>query len=170
MPPTQNFNLIPGDFTFLPESIKFDNSDLVVKKGSYKLVEIELHPKASPEEVDNLKSYCYSFRRVKDDGCLSSGSGFRYNCLKFDELIAQRKVIVPLNKDKFVKDLRSLLAKHQVSLSAGWDFDGPWDEVGYVSIFVNSHDFLGHSCRLSPKQHALGRILCPPSPESPPPK
>lgn len=164
MSPTQNFNLIPGDFIFLPEKIKFDNSDLGVKKGSYKLVEVGLHPKANPEEVDDPESYCYFFHRVKGDGNL--GSGFRYNCFKFDTLIAQRKVIVSLNKEKFVNELRNLLAKHQVSLSAGWDFDGPWDENGDISIFVNSHDLSKNSCCPSTKQHALGKILCPTSPGS----
>jgi hypothetical protein len=144
---------------FIQDRLQFDNSDLSIKRGCYKLVEVGLHPKANPEDLDNLDSYCYFFHRQKDDG--SFGSGFRFNSIRFDELVTQGRVIVPLNKDRFLEDLRELLAKHQVSLSAGWDFDGPWDESGDISIFVNSHGVNHYSYFSGPRQQALGKVVCP---------
>lgn len=152
MSPTQNFDRVVGDLILIRDRLQFDNSDLSVKRGVYKLVEVGLHPKANPEDLDNLESYCYFFHRQNFDGSFSSGRGFRYNSLKLDELVAKGEVSLPLlNKDKFLEDLKKVLTKHQVSLSAGWSFDGPWDEQGYISIFVNS----------AFEQQVLGKVLCP---------
>ena len=132
-----------------------------IKHGKYVITSIWKHPKA--EDASQASSYCYTFRKVKEESVFRSlkfGCGhnlhkdkeecseeylsteFRYNCVDWDNLL--RAGIVnsrayhaeDSRAKEFKEELSNLLERYGATLIINRHYDGPRDDDGYNSIGV----------------------------------
>lgn len=152
-PKTPDFRFSVGDIVCVKEAVQCDFRS-PIGQGRYQLMDIFPHPKTTLDNAGKLESFCYRFSKLTKDGKIRKSSGFIYNCLQWDRISIEGKVLATFKKDEFVKELRDLLLKFQVSLSAGSTYDSPWDESEspYPTLIVNL---------LDGKEEELGASISP---------
>ena len=155
------FILVEGDVVIVKNSVKCDFRKAPIKEGRYKVVGIKIHPKADQNDISNPKSYCYYFSKVKLDGCCCNTVSFVYNCMDWDGIICQGGTVkVTFNQDKFLKELKGVLTKYEVSLSANMTYSSPWDEDSSPCIVINYGDRIYD-------QKVIGPVINPNTPSTP---